>query len=390
MGIFFSTSFFVGLGLGIIATAYFISQRKPYKKMSVASAIKSAEKLREKYREEDVDGIEDYKKTYLDGKEYYTFDKRNPDPYQLWCDIVLFVAYKYACYDFNEYDSQEWHDIVEKTFGNKSFALSKFDAVNELLNRSTKYYMSDSGWIKYQKTEHFGIKDYADNELYEMLAYILHSSYEDNFKFEDYSEIEDSTDQYDKGAYYLACTQLEEDNNIEGIKNLEKAALSGMPEAQLKLGLIYYLGERAKKNDLLAFQWFMKAAEAGDAGAMYFVGSCLYHGTGCKKDLESSAMWLAKSASLGDEAAQGGLGVMYLNGEGVAKDVQKALDLLSKAANKDNANSQYTLALMYARGVEVPFDKEKALYWLNKAIATNKSYEEDKKEVLDFIKKNEE
>ncbi|WP_051212507.1 tetratricopeptide repeat protein [Butyrivibrio fibrisolvens] len=390
MADFFSISFWVGLIIGIIAAAYYISQRKLSKKMYVANAIRSAEKLRLKYREQDVEGVEEYKKTYLEGKEYYTFDRRYPNPYQLWCDIVLYVGYKYACYDFNEYDSQEWHDIVEKTFGNKSFALSKFDAVNELLNRSTKYYMSGSGWIKDQKTEHFGIKDYADDNLYEMLAYILHSSYEDNFKFGEYSEIEDPTDQYDKGSYYLACMQLEKDNNIEGIKYLEKAALSGMPKAQLKLGLIYYMGERARKNDLLAFQWFMKAAEAGDAGAMYFVGYCLYNGTGCKKNFESSAMWLTKSASLDDGAAQELLGVMYLNGEGVDKDAQKAFDLLSKAANKGYTDSQYALALMYARGVDVPFDKEKALYWLNKSIATNKSHEEDKKEVLDFIKKNEE
>ena len=101
-------------------------------------------------------------------------------------------------------------------------------------------------------------------------------------------------------------------------------------------------------------------------------------------------MWLTKSASLDDGAAQELLGVMYLNGEGVDKDAQKAFDLLSKAANKGYTDSQYALALMYARGVDVPFDKEKALYWLNKSIATNKSHEEDKKEVLDFIKKNEE
>lgn len=383
-----SSYFWIGLVAGIAIMVYLAHRKKMCNKIGFVSAKRLSEELLTAYRNEDLKGIEQYRESYLEKDEsVFLFEKKEgASPFQLWTAIVIYVTRRYADYDFNPYDSDEWKDIVAKTFGNKSLAYNKYVAIDEILNRSTKYYMTSYGWIKNEKNTR---GDYADDSLYEMIGYIIKSSFEKDFEFGKYSDVEDPKDKYDDASYAIACIQLKNNNNLEGIKNLEKAALSGMPEAQCRLGLIYSMGERVRQNKELAHQWFLKSAENGDAMGMFFVGSSYYEGTRSEKDIDKAMYWLKMSAEKGYDQAQDLLGVIYINGKEVAKDVDKGKDLITKAANQNNPHSQYILAVMYARGVDVTYDKEKAIYWIDKAISTDKAYETEKDDILEFIKQHE-
>lgn len=384
--LFFSSYFWIGLVCGAIIVFWLKNKQKMIKKISLLSSVKLAEELQTAFRNEDIKGIEKFKDDYLNRKEMYIFGKASPSAYQLWAAIVLYVAHRYADYNYNSYDSAEWTEIVEKTFGNKSIALSKFKAVDEILNRATKYFMSEYGNIKNQKTARGSVSDYGEDALYEMIGYIIASSFETTISFGKYSDVEDPADNYDHGAYLLANMQLDRHENVEGIKNMEKAALSGMPEAQCKLGLIYAMGERVVENRVLAHQWFMKAAENGSAMGMFFTGEDYYNGSAGEQDNEKAIYWLQKSADLNYSQAEDLLGILYLNGEIVNRDITKAFDLLNRAANHGEAHSQYTLAVMYARGVEINFDEKQAMYWFKKAVETDSRYSQYSNRINELIK----
>ena len=385
-GIISNSHFWIGLVAGAIITYYFLKMKKLCEKISINNAKKLAEELQTAFRNEGIKGIEKFKDSYMGRKETYIFGKAKPSAFQLWAAIVIYVTHRYADYSYSTYDSAEWIEIVEKTFGNKSIALSKFKAVDEILNRSTKYYMSEYGYPKNQKINHGNVSDYGEEALYEMIAHIINSSFDSIIAFDTYCDIEDTTDDYDHGAYLLANIQLEKNENIEGIKNMEKAALSGMPEAQCKLGLIYSMGERVAANTVLAHQWFMKAAESGSAMGMFLVGQDYYYGSAGERDDEKAIYWLQKSADLDYCQAEDLLGILYLNGEIVKRDVTKAFDLISKAANQGEAHAQYTLAVMYARGVDIDFDDKKAIYWFKKAVENNSNYDVYADKIDELIK----
>lgn len=380
--------FWLGLVIGAGIIIYYVSRNKACKNIGFKNAVNLAEELMNAYRTRDLEGIESFKEDYLKRDQMFILRKKAyPSPYQLWAAIVIYVAHRYADYEFNPYDSKEWTDIVAKTFGNKSIGLSKFKAVDEILNRSTKHFMSSSGWLKNDSERNWrgGIGDFGDDGLYEMVVNIIESSFDHVISFEKYSEVEEPEDNYDRGAYALALMNFESHNNVEGIKNLEKAALSGLPEAQTRLGFIYFKGERVRKNEELAYQWFLKGAESGDPVAMFLVGQAYYHGSRFEKDLDKAVFWLQKSVDKEYVQAESLLGILYLNGEGVEKNPAKGYELLVKAADKEDAHSMFTLAMMYARGVDIEFDEEKALSWFDKAISNDESYEELRPELMKFI-----
>ena len=188
-----SSYFWIGLVAGIAVMAFFCHRKKMCKKIGFVTAKRLSEELLMAYRNEDLKGIEKYRESYLEKDEtVYLFEKKeSASPFQLWTAIVIYVTRRYAEYDFNSYDSDEWKDIVAKTFGNKSLAYTKYVAIDEILNRSTKYYMTSYGWIKNEKNTR---GDYADDSLYEMIGYIIESSFENNFDFGKYSDVENPKD----------------------------------------------------------------------------------------------------------------------------------------------------------------------------------------------------
>ena len=179
--IFNDGSFWIGVAVGSLIVAFYVYRRRATHRIGYFAAVNLAEKLQTAYRNKDLEGIEEFRDEYLNGKAMYIFEKKEePNAMQLWSAILIYVAHRYADRDFGEHDSREWKDIVAKTFGNKSIALEIYAATDDILNRSTAYYYDTST----AKINHGAIKDYGKDGLYEMIATIIKGSYWSNISFE--------------------------------------------------------------------------------------------------------------------------------------------------------------------------------------------------------------
>ena len=111
------------------------------------------------------------------------------------------------------------------------------------------------------------------------------------------------------------------------------------------------------------------AAQKGYAPAQFELGMCYYSGTGASKNDKSGARWLRLAAEQGYAEGQGQLGVCYCEGKGVDRDEVEAVKLFRLAAEQNNAPGMCNLGLCYLRGVGVEADLEMAKMWLTKAAA---------------------
>jgi TPR repeat protein len=83
----------------------------------------------------------------------------------------------------------------------------------------------------------------------------------------------------------------------------EKAATQGESSAEYLLGLVYFTGDGATRDVLLAQSWFRKSAEQGNSPAQRSLGFCYADGTGVPRDLVQAHMWFNLAATHGDEKA---------------------------------------------------------------------------------------
>ncbi|MDH4273780.1 MAG: sel1 repeat family protein [Gammaproteobacteria bacterium] len=65
------------------------------------------------------------------------------------------------------------------------------------------------------------------------------------------------------------------------------------------VGMMFYRGQGAPKNDKLAFRWMLKAAELGHVEAQYRVGEMYTHGNGVEKNRLLALKWIRKAAAAG-------------------------------------------------------------------------------------------
>ena len=112
----------------------------------------------------------------------------------------------------------------------------------------------------------------------------------------------------------------------------------GNPEAQNRLGTMYYLGKGVKQDETEAAKWFRRAGDQGYANAQINLGAAYSEGHGVKRNAAEAAKWYRRAAEQGNALAQNNLGVMYAKGEGVAQDfVQAYMWYNLSAAQGDNA-----------------------------------------------------
>ena len=157
----------------------------------------------------------------------------------------------------------------------------------------------------------------------------------------------------------------------------QKAAKSGLHEAQNDLGDIYYNGNGVEQSYYKAFEWYQKAANQGNADAQRKLGSMYYNGNGVARDYAKTIEWYTKAANQGNADAQkmlgdlysdcetiaGALGYHYYNAKYVDESEAKALELYTKAANNGNADAQEVLGnIYYNEG-----NYAKAIEWYTKA-----------------------
>jgi TPR repeat protein len=121
----------------------------------------------------------------------------------------------------------------------------------------------------------------------------------------------------------------------------------GVASAQLKLGLIYDLGQGVPQNHAEAMKWYRLAADQGYASAQHGLGTMYHFGQGVPQNYDEARKWYRLAADQGYASAQSSLGGMYYFGRGVPQDYGEALKWLRLAASQSDARAQSLLGLMY-------------------------------------------
>jgi uncharacterized protein len=153
------------------------------------------------------------------------------------------------------------------------------------------------------------------------------------------------------------------------LATLKKKADAGDAAAQIKLGDMYSLGSDGVGRNLPeALKWYKKAADTGNPDAETKMGMMLEGGFGTPKDPKQAMEYLDKAAQQGNTAAQMRLGSAYEMGRAVDKNAKRAIQYYEMAANAGVAKAQVKLGDIYRDGLEeVPHDYQKSLSWYHKA-----------------------
>ena len=85
-------------------------------------------------------------------------------------------------------------------------------------------------------------------------------------------------------------------NREESFGYVNKAAELGLDRAQNVVAYHYQKGKKFKKDDTMAFYWYMKSAKQNNPVAQYHVGMMYMEGRGIHRDLKLADFWLNKAA----------------------------------------------------------------------------------------------
>ena len=134
------------------------------------------------------------------------------------------------------------------------------------------------------------------------------------------------------GMAYMAGIGVEQDS-IQCVYWLEKAAANGFKEAFHNLGRMYKNSYCGVKQDFVkSYQYFEKGAEKNSVLCMYDMGFMLYKGLGCGQDYQHAAELFQKASNRDYSPALYMLGLCYRNGYGVEADTARANFCLKRSA----------------------------------------------------------
>ena len=71
------------------------------------------------------------------------------------------------------------------------------------------------------------------------------------------------------------------------------------PEIQYQIGLCYQNGQGVEQNGVQALQWLRRAAEQNHGEAQYALGQCYEAGQGVERDIKQTAYWYRRAAEQG-------------------------------------------------------------------------------------------
>lgn len=132
-------------------------------------------------------------------------------------------------------------------------------------------------------------------------------------------------------------------------KLYRELAEAGNPQAQLRLGMMHYLGRGVREDERQAFDWVERAAKAGELEAQYRLATLYTLRHGVPPELEDpdveAARWYFSAAARGHAEAQYALALMFITGKGVAQSQEEADKWMRRAAAQ---------GLEAARGFAVP------------------------------------
>ena len=160
-----------------------------------------------------------------------------------------------------------------------------------------------------------------------------------------------------------ACVTQSHKPNPE-IQALINSANLGNTEAQFKLGSAYDSGQGVTRNGNEALKWYLMAAEAGNAEAQNSVGS----GYQAKKQYMLAYEWYEKAAKQNHALATNNLGYLHDLGLGVPQDRKKGYDLYLKSANLGWAEAMYNIGQMLGSGQLGEVDINEGCVWTIRAL----------------------
>ena len=153
------------------------------------------------------------------------------------------------------------------------------------------------------------------------------------------------------------------------------AAARGDPKAQLRIGLMYLVGDGVDRDADEAVTWLQRAAEQGDASAQFNLAALYWEGIRVSGNIEEALRLFRRLAEQGHVFAQFNAATLYQQGLDVEQDLQEAARWYREAATQGVVNAAYRLGWMYAHGNGVPKDYVEAHKWLS--IATARSFADE-------------
>ena len=129
-------------------------------------------------------------------------------------------------------------------------------------------------------------------------------------------------------------------NVEEGMRRYEEAAKAGCADAQRVLGVIYLLGNNVAKDENKAFRYFLAGAQSGNAFCQLRVADCYSNGTGTGANPAKAFEWYKKAAEQGLAEAIRDLGYCYKYGKGAEKNAEYALKCFETAALKGDLQAK--------------------------------------------------
>ncbi|CAD5372294.1 putative Beta-lactamase [Rubrivivax sp. A210] len=141
-----------------------------------------------------------------------------------------------------------------------------------------------------------------------------------------------------------ATSALQRKDYAAALKLLEPLARDGQPQAQLRLGTLYYHGHGVRESNELALQWYEKAARQGLADAQFLLGNMYAYGqapvAADQDPTRLAAQWYFEAASQGHAEAQYSLGILFLTGSGVTQSDTEARKWIDRAAAAGHADAK--------------------------------------------------
>jgi tetratricopeptide (TPR) repeat protein len=197
------------------------------------------------------------------------------------------------------------------------------------------------------------------------------------------------------GDAFRAGTRLYyEGDRKAAIEQLRRAAESGHPIAQWKLGRIYQTGDGVPANHAKAFEFYNQVAnnhadDSPSSPQSAFVASAFVAlGTYYLKGIENTAVrpnvqkareiYTYAASYFGDADAQFNLGRLYLEPASNERDPKQAARWLRVAAKKGHVGAQALLGqLLFTGDDDVPRRPAQGLMWLTVARANANATSED-------------
>ena len=144
----------------------------------------------------------------------------------------------------------------------------------------------------------------------------------------------------------------------------QQAALQGHDFAAFACGIFYLKGEDPfPMNHREAFKWFEKAKDLGNMDACYCLGMMCFHGQGVSVNLQESLKYFRIAAENGHVDAMYMIGNQYLKGEGTRINKVEAFKWFLRAAELGEINAQVQVGYMYSNGLGVDVNQEEAFRW---------------------------